>query len=240
MLSDASRAFSQVFSKPFRAVMWKSIGLTIALLIGLFLAAEATLSAFVTLPWHWLDTTLSIVAGIALVIGLGFLIAPVTSIFAGLFLDEIAEVVEKTDFPQDPPGKAMPLGPSILLAIKFAGVVLLVNLLVLVLLLLPGVNLIAFFLANGYLLGREYFEFAAMRFLQPADAKRLRRENGTTVFLAGLIISGVLAVPILNLVTPLFATAFMVRVYKRITGSRARDEAMVSPGPTAAPRRAPY
>ncbi|PLX38168.1 MAG: cysteine biosynthesis protein CysZ [Hyphomicrobiales bacterium] len=219
MLSDASKAFSQVFTPPFRAVLWKSLGLTIALLIGLFVAAEALLTTFLALPFPWLDTIISVVAGLGLFVGLGFLIAPVTSIFAGLFLDEIAEVVEKTDFPQDPPGKAMPLGKSLLLTVKFAGVVILVNIGVLLLLLLPGVNLIAFFVANGYLLGREYFEFAAMRFMSPRDARRFRRENGTTVFLAGLVIAGVLAVPILNLITPLFATAFMVRLNKRLSGS---------------------
>jgi CysZ protein len=34
------------------------------------------------------------------------------------------------------------------------------------------------------------------------------------VFLSGLIIAGLASVPILNLVTPLFATGFMVRIYK--------------------------
>ncbi len=225
LLRDASLAFTELFTPPFRAVLWKSIGLTIALLALLFIGAEAALSHFLTLPYAWLDTTLSIVAGLGLIVGLTFLIVPVTSLFAGLFLDEIAEVVERTAYPQDPPGRAMALGPSIFLSLKFFGVVILVNLLVLVLLLLPGINLVAFFLANGYLLGREYFEFAAMRFHSPTEARRLRRENGTAVFLAGLIVAGVLAVPILNLVAPLFATALMVRVYKRISGSRPLDEA---------------
>jgi len=34
------------------------------------------------------------------------------------------------------------------------------------------------------------------------------------VFLCGLIIAGIASVPFLNLITPLFATAFMVRIYK--------------------------
>jgi len=93
-------------------------------------------------------------------------------------------------------------------------VVLAVNFVALILLLVPGVNLIAFYAGNGYLLGREYFELAALRHLPAAEAKRLRKSNRPTVFLSGLIIAGVASVPILNLVTPLFATSFMVRVYK--------------------------
>jgi len=86
--------------------------------------------------------------------------------------------------------------------------------LALFLLLIPGVNLVAFYLGNGYLLGREYFELAAMRHLPPAEAKKLRQANRLTILLSGLIIAGLASVPILNLVTPLFATAFMVHVYK--------------------------
>jgi CysZ protein len=94
--------------------------------------------------------------------------------------------------------------------------VLLVNVVALFLLLIPGVNLIAFYVGNGYLLGREYFELAAMRHMSLAEAKRMRKANRLTVLLCGLIIAGVASVPILNLVTPLFATGFMVRMFKRL------------------------
>ena len=50
----------------------------------------------------------------------GFLLAPVTAIFAGLFLDEVAKHIEQHDYPEDTPGKEMELVPSIFLAIKFA------------------------------------------------------------------------------------------------------------------------
>ena len=94
------------------------------------------------------------------------------------------------------------------------------SVLALALLLVPGVNLVAFFIGNGYLLGREYFEAAARRFTGRAEARALRRENGPTVFVAGLLIALFLAVPLLNLFTPLFAAAFMVHVHKRLSGSR--------------------
>ena len=64
-----------------------------------------------------------------------------------------------------------------------------------------------------------------MRHLPPAEAKSLRRSNRLTVFLSGLVIAAIASVPILNLITPLFATGFMVRVYKslvRSAGLRSR------------------
>ena len=216
MLSDARDAFREVFSPPFRSVLFKSLGLTLALLIGFFIAVQSALGFFVNLSMPWLETTISIVAGLGLIIGMSFLIAPVTSVFAGLFLDEIAEVVEETNFPHEAPGQPMAIDKALLMTLKFVALVIGVNILVLFLLLLPGINIAAFFLANGYLLGREYFEFATRRFRSGAETRRLRKDNAGTVFLAGLIIAGVLSVPILNLVTPLFATAFMVRVHKSL------------------------
>ncbi len=106
-----------------------------------------------------------------------------------------------------------------MLSLKFFGVVVVGNLIALFLLLIPGVNIAAFFLVNGYLLGREFFEFAAMRFRPEAEAKALRRKHAGTVFLAGLVISAFLAVPLLNLLTPLFAAAMMVHLHKMISAS---------------------
>jgi CysZ protein len=58
-----------------------------------------------------------------------------------------------------------------------------------------------------------------MRHVPQSEAKVLRQANRLTVFLGGLVIAGIASVPILNLITPLFATGFMVRVYKALAKS---------------------
>jgi CysZ protein len=165
----------------------------------------------------WLGFVFAIAAGIGLALGLALLLSPVTALIAGLFLDDVAEVVEKRDYPEDVPGTALPLGPAITSSIKFLGVVILGNIVALFLLFIPGVNLIAFFLVNGYLLGREFFEFAAMRFRSPQEARLFRAKHASTVFLAGLVIAAFLAIPVVNLLTPLFAAGLMVHLYKLIS-----------------------
>jgi len=194
------------------------MGLTILLLIALVVLLQNLADVFITVSSPWVDTAIAFLTGFGLFIGAGFLIAPVMSVFAGLFLDEISEVVEERDYPHDEPGAPMPLGRSLVLSARFLLLVVGVNLVALFLLLVPGINLIIFFLANGYLLGREYFQFVAMRFYSEADASALRSRHSTTIMFAGLMIAGLLAVPILNLLTPLFATAFMVHVFKRLDG----------------------
>ncbi|KQU74710.1 cysteine biosynthesis protein CysZ [Aminobacter sp. DSM 101952] len=234
MILDAARtAASQLFSAEFRSVFLKTLGLTLLALIALWFGIR---EVFEWLAWPWIDALLpglpawtgwlgliaAIVAGIGLALGLALLIAPVTAVVAGLFLDDVAEVVEKTNYPQDRPGQPVPALRAMVLAIKFFGIVILGNLLALLLMFIPVVNIGAFFLVNGYLLGREFFEFAAMRFRSEEDAKDLRRRNAGTVFMAGIVIAAFLAVPILNLLTPLFAAAMMVHLHKSVSAAERR------------------
>src|SRR5437588_4078019 len=159
---------------------------------------------------------LSIVTGVGLFIGLAFLLAPTSSLVAGFFLDELASIVEGDIYPSDRIGRALPAGYAVWLAIRFALLSALVNLIALVLLLVPGVNAIAFFVANAYLLSREFFELAALRYRPLEEVRALRRRHPLRIFIAGLLIAALLAIPILNLLTPLFGTAFMVRLHERI------------------------
>jgi len=226
VILDAARAAaSRLFSPEFRSVFMKTLGLTLLALVALWFGLESLLE---WLAWPWLQTFVpglpawagwlsAIIAGIVLAMGMALLIAPVTAIIAGLFLDDVAEVVERTGYPNDPPGRALPALQSLALAIKFFGVVILGNVVALLLLLVPGINIAAFFIVNGYLLGREFFEFAAMRFHSEAEAKTLRRKYAGTVFLAGLVIAAFLAVPLLNLLTQLFAAAMMVHLHKAVS-----------------------
>ncbi len=229
MILDAARlALGNLFAPDTRRVFWKVLGLTILVLIGLWFALRESFIVY-ALPWvsgymptvpdwaGWLTVVFGIVASIGLALSLALLLAPVTAIIAGFFLDDVAEVVEAHHYPDDPPGKALPLWPAIAGSVKFLGVVLVGNLIALFLLFIPGINLIAFFLVNGYLLGREFFEFAAMRFRSPEDARLFRAKHASTVFLAGLVIAAFLAVPIVNLLTPLFAASLMVHLHKLLS-----------------------
>ncbi len=231
MVLDAARlAAGQLFSREFRSVFFKTLGLTLLALVALWFGLREIFE-WLALPWldallpglpswaGWLGFVAALAAGIGLALGLALLIAPVTAMIAGLFLDDVAEAVESRSYPADPPGRAVPALRSMVLSLKFFGVVIAGNLLALLLLLVPGVNIGAFFLVNGYLLGREYFEFAAMRFRPEEDARAMRRRHAGTVFLAGLVIAGFLAVPLLNLLTPLFAGAMMVHLYKMLSAS---------------------
>jgi uncharacterized protein involved in cysteine biosynthesis len=234
MLDAAAKSLTQILSSPFRAVLLKSMGAAAALLIVVAIALhrlitwlvgeggiwlEGSLGPIAHIPLAVLFWMLAFAAALGLVIGIVFLMPAVTALVAGLFGDDIAEQVERTHYPADPPGTAVPIGRALVEAVKIALWSILVYLCA-VPFLFFGIGAVIFFLATAYLQSRQYFELAAMRFHPPAEAKALRKAHQGTVFVAGMLIAGFVSIPIVNLATPLFGTALMVHLHKRLAGSR--------------------
>jgi CysZ protein len=234
MFDDALASLNEIFSKPFRAVLFKSLALTLALLAALGLTLERAAIWVSAGGAPWLQTLIGVAAALGLFVGLIFLIPAVSMLVAGFFLDELADHVEADIYPPGLRGTPAPALTSLWLATKFAGVALAVNFVAFCLWLLPGVNAVVFFVANAYLFGREYFQLAALRFRPLDEVQALRRRHGLTLFAAGLIIALFVATPVLNLLTPLFGVALMARLHKRLAPPlKGRAGGVVSspPGP---------
>ncbi len=235
MLDDATKALTQMFSPPLRAVLWKSIGLALALIIvaGIALdrlivwlvgngsaAVDTTLGPHAHLPATAIAWLPSVAASLGIIVGSVMLMPAVTAFVASFFADQIADEVEHVHYPADAAGAALPLWRAIAEGGKTALLAVLVYVCAAPFLLLAGLGAVIFFLATAWLLGREYFELAAMRFRSPAEAKALRQRNAMTVFVGGLLIAAFVSIPIVNLATPLFAMAFMVHLHKRLSGAK--------------------
>jgi CysZ protein len=236
MLDAAVKALSQILSPPMRSILWRSIGLALVLIavlaVGLqrllsWLAtsgeawAEAALGPSFQTPLNILAWILSIAAGLGVVFGAVVLMPAITSLVASVFVDEVADHVEREHYPAERPGAALPFGVAMTEGVKTALLTILVYLIALPFIFVAGAGVIVFFIATAWLLGREYFELAAMRFRTPQEAKAMRKDNATTVFTAGLVIAAFVSIPIVNLATPLFGMAFMVHMHKRLSGPGA-------------------
>lgn len=222
MIDAAFAAAEQIFTAPFRRVFWKSLGLTLLLLALVWAGLERLVVTYVPVPSGLVATTVHVVAGLGLVVGVAFLVTPVSFIVAGFFFDELADHAEAAIAGPEGRGRAMAIRPALWIGLKFAALSILVNAIALLLLLVPAVNAVAFFGANAYLLGRGYFELAALRYCPIAEVRVLRRRHGLRILLAGAIAAAVLAVPLLNLLTPLFASALLVRVAHPLVAPRDR------------------
>jgi uncharacterized protein involved in cysteine biosynthesis len=232
MLSALAKAFGQLSDPAFRRVLVRSVLAALVVFIGVWIAAwfglswsGEALSDWVALePGGIWDKALGWVVGAAGVVALlvaSFLLFPaIMSIALSLMLEGIAQAVERRHYPELPPAREQSVGEAVKMALAFAAVMLLFNLLALpfylLLMFLPPLNLFVFYLLNGYLLGREYFELVAARRFDIDGARRLRRKFRGRVMLAGAVITFLLTVPIVNLVTPVVATGFMLHVFERL------------------------
>jgi CysZ protein len=238
MLDAAVKALSQILSPPMRSILWRSIGMALVLIVVLAIGlqrllgwlatsgegwAEAMLGPSFQTPLNILAWIVSIAAGLGIVFGAVLLMPAITSLVASFFVDEVADHVERAHYPAERPGIALPLGVAMTEGVKTALLTILVYLIVLPFVFFAGAGFVIFFIATAWLLGREYFELAAMRFRPPQEAKAMRKANATTVFTAGLFIAAFVSIPIVNLATPLFGMAFMVHMHKRLSGPDAAN-----------------
>jgi uncharacterized protein involved in cysteine biosynthesis len=233
MIDAAVKALSDLFTPRLRSVLMKSVGLALLLilLIGiglqrLFAAlaengatwAEQTTGFAPHAAWSALAFILSFMAGLGIVTGALFLMPTVTAFVGSFFVDDVADVVEHDYDAGDPPGRALSFLRATVEGLKFAALTLVVYFCALPFILFAGLGFLILLVANAYLLGREYFELAAMRFHPPEEARAMRKRHAGAVFLAGLIIAVFVSIPIVNFATPVFAMAFMVHMHKRLAG----------------------
>lgn len=235
MFDAAFSALAQMFNAPLRRVLLKAVGLALLVIVIIGIALQRLFSALATNGADWAEHTygvvphgvwsiliwvLSIMAGLGIVTGALFLMPAVAALVGSFFVDEVADYIERVDYPTDRPGTALPFMSALVQGVITALLALAVYLFALPFFLF-GIGVFVLFVANAWLLGREYFELAAMRFRPPAEAKQLRKQHAAYLFGAGMIIALFVSIPIVNFATPVFAMAFMVHLHKKLTGPRA-------------------
>lgn len=239
VLRSILRALLQLPSWPLLRAIVISIALTLALLAGL--AALTGLAVLAMVPAA-LDQALGDAGtllvslgavGLTLLLSL-FALVPVATLFVGLFLNHIAQATEQRYYPSLPPAQPLGFYQSLRAGVNLLGLVIAVNVLALVLYLALGpLAPLMFWGVNGYLLGREYFALVALRRLDLAQCKQLRRAHWGKVWLAGFCMAAPMSVPILNLLIPALGVAMFTHLFHALA-----DQGAVAPPPP--PARAPY
>ena len=225
LIADFGRAVAQLRDPRFLGVLLKALAITVIGLALVFWAVMAGLGWLlpesVALPWigpvRFLDDLASLAAvGLMLVLSV-VLMVPTAAAVVGFFLEEVAEAVEAEHYPGLAPVAGPGLSVQIGDALRFFALVVAVNLAALVVyLLLPPLAPFVFWLVNGFLLGREYFQLVAMRRLGPEGAARLRRANAGRIWLAGTAMAVPLSVPVLNLLVPILGVAVFTHQFHRM------------------------
>ncbi len=217
MVSALLTAVGQLRERELRVVLWRALLVTLAGFVAVLGGFSYLVDGIPLTGVEWLDPIIPWLATVAVALVLFLIFPSVATLLLLAFLDDVAEAVERRHYSGDPPGRPLSVGAALLVSLRFSAGVILLNLAALPLYVILGMNVFVFYGLNGYLLGREYYELVALRHLDRAAAASLRRANRGRLFLAGIVIAVALTVPVVNIVAPLVAAAFMVHVFKDLT-----------------------
>ena len=225
ILSDFLKSIAQFDDPKFRRVLWRGMGLTIALLIAACLLVNFGINQLLSSAWaanligdqSWLGALINI-GGVLFTIALSiWLMVPVTSAIIALFLDEVAQAVEARHYPHLPKQTATKLQDQILVGIRFLGILLLANIGALILsMIVPLLAPFVFWATNGYLMGREYFQMAAMRRLPRAQAQELYQRHQGSIWTAGILMAIPMSIPLVGLFIPILGAATFTHQFERL------------------------
>ncbi|MEI9930644.1 MAG: EI24 domain-containing protein [Rhizomicrobium sp.] len=218
MFASMGRALGLFFDPAFFGVVLKSIGLTLLLFVLLLAGIEYGLHLLPTLGSPAVNRILEWMAPVLMFLGLIAVGGPVAALFGSLYLNRIASAIEARSYTADPKAPGAKTTANLAAGARLAGLVILADVLLLPAdALLPGIAQVLTIVVNGFLLGREYFELAALRHVSVKTADILRKRNWASVFGGGLAISFLSAIPFADFFAPLFGAALMVHFYKRVT-----------------------
>jgi CysZ protein len=215
MLSAFTRAVADLSAPALRRVVVLGLIIAMACFAVLWTAVAVALGQSTFFTWQPLDWLVHLLGALGVAVLSWLLFPAVVTIVMGFFLERVAAAVEARNYPGISPPRQASVAEAAVTTARLMGLTILLNLLVLpVYLFLPGLNFFVFLGLNGYLFGREYFEVVALRRLEPNAARRMRRRFAGRVFVAGVAIAGMFAVPFVNLLAPVIATAFMLHFFE--------------------------
>lgn len=231
-LNAYAHAFGDLTHPAIRRVVWISLALTVASFAGLFVAVQVGLGAIQVADGGWIQSVFAwavgILGGLGTLILVWVLFPAVATFFAGLLLEDIAKALEQSHYPHDPPGSDQPLVSGIVAGLQFAAVAIAANLLALIVyaillitVILAPLAPVVFYVVNGVLLGREYFDMVALRHMSRGAAREFRNANKRRVFWAGAVVAFLFTIPFVNLAAPVVGVAAMVHIFHGLADASA-------------------
>lgn len=232
MISALTKALGQMGDPKLQKVFWKGVVGAVLAFILLYSVLYFVMSqiAWTEIPFYigdffaWIGDSLDIFGGVffggTILITTYFLFPAVMIAVVGIFLEDVCKAVEDKHYPNLGEARKVTIVDSLWNALKFVGVVVLINIIAAPFYVLTfwiaGLGIILYYLINGYLIGREYYELVAFRRMPAKNATKLRRAHRGKIMLAGAATAFAMTIPIVNILTPIIAAAMMVHIFMRL------------------------
>lgn len=225
MITAYLNAITQLRDARYRRLLWIGVALSLALLFVLYafvlLLVQLLIPGALFLPIsgqvQGLSSLFSL-GSILYLIGLSvFLMAPVASVFTGLFLDDVADAVEAEHYRGLKPRNRVRFVEAISDGLRYFGLLVAVNVVgMAVFAISNGWGIATIWIMNGFLLSREYFTMVARRRNEREAAQALYKRDFYWLWLPGVLLAIGLSIPVVNLAMPLVGAAVFTHLYHRM------------------------
>ncbi|MBO0711937.1 MAG: EI24 domain-containing protein [Acetobacteraceae bacterium] len=217
LFTPLARAFAQLDDPVFRGVLLRSVGW--AALAFLALLATAVWLAGHLAGSGWRGWFAEAASGIGASLLAFWLFIPIAAAIGTLYLDRVAQAVERRFYPCLPPAKGAQLSVQLWDSIAIGLRILGLNVIALILLAaLPGLGLAIAWAVAAYAVGRGLFVAVAMRRMGRAEAHALYQRRRLIVLAHGAVLALAGYVPPANLLIPVIGVAAMVHAFQRAAG----------------------
>ncbi len=223
LITAIERTGQQIFDRAFLKVFFLGILTTVAAIVVAYLISNELLKEvpLYSSDWQWwqdfVNDSLGFIFNTAFVFFIFLFFAPISTIFISIFLDDVVDCVEDKYYPHNKAGKRLGVAHLAFLALRLLLFVIVLNIVVLPLYVLlfwiPIIPLAIFYLLNGYLLGWGYYEMVAVRHLGIKEAGVHRKSIRGVILIAGLIMTLLFMVPIVQFTVPILGAAMICHLF---------------------------
>ena len=214
MISALSKGVLQLRDPSTIKMVWMCFGIVIFQFLILFVLTDIALRYTSFFQVSWLETITDTLGRVVTLMLTWLLFPAAISSVISFFLNRVASAVEERYYPSLPPIAASPIVDSIFVAIKFLIVLISLNILLLFFIFTGPIYIILYYLVNGYLIGREFFELIASRRLDVGEIRMMRKQFRLSLIIIGGFFAFLMTVPIVNLLMPIIATTTMVHLFE--------------------------
>lgn len=217
IITATAKSFQSILTPGMLSIFIKSLLITLVALIifmGIFGYSLSHLTHY--LPWGsslFFQEVLPLVLFFGAWLFAWMLFPAVLPLIIHFFDDAIIEIVEREDYPPVMRGENWPFWLEVRHDMAFMLKAILLNILILPLYFIPVLNLIIFYVLNGYLIGNEFFMTVARRHFNLQIAKSVCKENSGVVFISGVLITVLTTIPMVNLLSPFIGVALMTHLF---------------------------
>ena len=175
MFSALTKGIRQLGDPATRQVVWLSIGIAVLAFLALFACIETALLHTSIFQTGWMETVSDILGRLAGGVLTWLLFPAAISAVVGLFMERAVRTVEARHYPTLKEIEERSSVESLLTAIKFLITLVALNLALFFFIFTGPLYMILYYLVNGYLISREFFELVG------ADAPKETRLNSLLI-----------------------------------------------------------